>query len=222
MKRNNFWIAMSAAVIVLGGQARAGYVYQLVTDKASYAEELGSQFDVSVYLQETVTGGDVSRLVGPNGGLVSAGVLVTYGPSAPARVESHGDILTNPAFTDTDLQETVLFPGQGSAGFFEAVGSGDPSVVGVQTSPGVHRIELGTFRFQALSAGTFTLSIGDLNPNLADLVTTDLTNLDPLLTASSVSITIRDANAVPEPAGLVLLSLGAVGAVTLRRFRKAA
>lgn len=224
MKRVMFWITAAAVPLVLGDQARAGYVYQFVTDTPSHTAELGSQFDVTVFLQETVTDGDAPRLVGVDGGLVSAGLLVTFGPSAPARVLSLDDIITNPAFTDDLFQEKVLSADDGSAGFFEAIGLFDDPIQGVETSPGVYRVELGTFRFQALAVGSFNLLISDLNdgPLFEDFVTADFTSLDPFLSPAVVSITVRDLNVIPEPAGLVLLSLGAAGVLAARRFRKAA
>lgn len=224
MKRVKFWVAAGVVLLVFSGRTQAGYVYQFVTDKSSYVEDLGSQFDVTVYLQETVTDGDASRLAGVDAGLVSAGVIVTFGPAAPARVLTLDDIITSPAFSDTLFSEKALSADDGSASFFEAIGFSDDPVQGIETSAEVHQIKLGTFRFHALSAGRFNLLIAGLDddPFFDRFVTADFTSLDQFLSPASVSITVRDVNAIPEPASLVLLSLGAVGALAARRFRKTA
>ena len=82
----------------LAAKARASVVYTYVTDQSTYSGSAGSIVPVSIYLQETLTGGSTSLITG-NGGLFSAGAAfdATNPGSGEALVQS-GTFVANSGF----------------------------------------------------------------------------------------------------------------------------
>lgn len=202
--------------------ARAAAVYSLSAAQSNYTVAVGDTVDVQIFLVEQLGAGDTSELMGPDAGLISAGFRLTYGASDPAQVLLANDIAPNPAFDSgaTLMKDAV----PGSASLREDVDFGSPPAQGVEASPGVVSLWLGTFRFTALVAGTTVVSVEDFDsdPQFIDFVTASFTDLDPAIQSSRFTINATNPGVVPEPSSLAMAATAALGLVAVARRRRSA
>ena len=203
-------ILIVLALVASGQSARADYSYAFIPGQEDVTLNIGDTFVLDVYLQETVTGTDAPRFTGIDGGLFSAAVAVDFGAAAPAQVIGAADILPN--VTDFGDVLAADFPTAGTARIDEQVplSSLDP-VLGTVIAPGVSRIFLGSFRFTALTAGTFTAYLTDSDPSFDETVTAGGYVVDsPSSNIQTGAVRFHvGTSAVPEPASLLMLGIGA-------------
>jgi hypothetical protein len=220
--------AIVAACALGSSVADAGSTYQFTFDQASYQVDPGAQVLVNVYLQEQVSDGSASVLA--TEGLIGAGVRVSFDqsslPSDPARITGVGNILLNdgPGAFSGGFQSAEVAPGS-YAQLMETVDSLSAPVHATNLGVGLFRILIGTFRFTAgqIAGQTTWITAGDI-PDSSDLITGGGVALDSLVTPGRASIEVRSAvGAVPEPSGLIGLTIGILGtggyAVARRRGR---
>lgn len=207
-------LGIGLAWLSLGGSARADYMYRYVFDQTNYVALPGQSFSVGVFLQETATGDDPSRLA--TEGLFGVSVRVRF-DEAPAQILALDDILPNTAeFNDELFLFTDLMPGR-RAEFTAAIDLLSPPVFGMEIAPNVFRVFLGSFRFTAGSApGRVSIFALDI-PETTDTITDAGFVLDPLLLPASATITV-----VPEPSTLTLMGLGVLGLIGYFRHHREA
>jgi len=222
--------AIVAACVLGSATVQAESVYQFAFDQATYQVNPGAQVLVNVYLQEQVTGGSTSVLA--TEGLVGAGVHVAFDlpplPSDPARITGVKDILLNdgPGAFAGGFQSIMLSP-RSYAQFIERVDTlGDP-VHATDLGGGLFRILVGALRFTAgqIAGETTWIVAGDISDS-HELITGGGASLDTLVAPGRSGIEVRSAvGAVPEPSGLIGLTIGMFGAggyaVARRRGRAA-
>jgi hypothetical protein len=209
------------ASVSLASSVRAAAIYEYVFDRPSYTVSPGGVAELSVFLQETVTGADVSRLA--TDGLIGAGVRVQFdvapAPAMPAQVLSAADIAANSAaFDGTSLLIKELASGS-SAGLSEAVDLTSPAVTGTLIAPGTYRIPLGTFRFTAGSVPgqTTNLLATRFSPGSTETVTGSGLGLDSLTASGSATLTVVP---IPEPGSMAVLGTGVIGLAAWGRGRR--
>jgi hypothetical protein len=94
MRRVNILGVCLVLTLLVAGPARAGVIYQYVSDQPVYSGFPGQVVNVNIFLQETVTGTSTS-LLASEGGLFSGGFyVVEHGNSATIT-----GLTPNPAFT---------------------------------------------------------------------------------------------------------------------------
>ena len=76
MRRMILFGAGLVLTLLAAGPARAGLMYQYVTDQSAYGGIPGQVVNVNVFLRETLAGGSTSLLV-PEDGLFSAVALAS-------------------------------------------------------------------------------------------------------------------------------------------------
>lgn len=204
-------------------RTEAAYVYQYTFGQSNYQVLPGQTVAVDVYLQETVTEGDISWFTGPNRGLFGGGVRVFFNetplPTDLAEVTNVPSLVANiiPNILFTDPTKTrSLNPGI-SAGLIAAVNfPTDNLIQGTPLNATPSRILLGTFNFTAglinnevthLLATDFNTSQPSLNENTVfNSITLDSVDLDSLILTSTATITT-----IPEPStwisGLMIVTI---------------
>jgi hypothetical protein len=196
------YLGLGLAWLSLGSPGRADFLFQFTDDfgtpTASFTTSVSGTVDVRVYLVEFGSPGDVLAMEG----LFSTGVRITSDVGGIAQVLTAGDISPNPAFVNLDPPPT--------AGPTEASFDGDVGFNDFLLPDGANRIYLGTFSFAGSSIGMITITAGDRNtPAYDDTVTGFGTVLDSDIAEAVGTITVTGTAAVPEPAGVLLLGLGA-------------
>ena len=209
----SLFLLVMAALAMLTGRVRADVIYNFVTDQATYEVTPGGTVSVDVYLQETLVGGSSSELVAQDG-LFSFDVIVDVAsaPSDPAAIvastanaDFNGVVNNVPpmiVIADRDLLEA-------------------DGVQPVMVDATTYRVLLATFSIEggSIPGETTTFNAADyenpLTPGADEntLYWDDVTASNPLdgiIGPGSFTVTV-----IPEPASLVLLSIG--GLLALRR-----
>jgi hypothetical protein len=200
-------------------RSHAALVYSVGVSAPS-SVGLGQNFVATVYLEEVVSGGDVTVLGNPiTGGLISGNFAINR--TAGSTVDITGatgnpafDTITSENFTAADASVTQI-----------DLDPGDGTPVGTLVGANTYRLTLGTISMTATALGdtTFTLADFDPDPNVVDLILGDGTELDG---ANGVGVTFGNGTitvtGVPEPTTMGALGVfGAVGAaVSCYRRRK--
>ena len=200
----------STLLLLLAANASAGFMFEFgqagSSPESTFEFGVGDSLDVQVYLRE-MSGGTVLATEG----LFSSGVKVTFDETIAA-VSDASDIVANPGFDDITKSVSVGQADLYAAAFLNPLLTPDAS----------NRILVGTFTFSGVSAGTTTISVADLDPALDDTVTGDYpftSALDPDITSSTATITVKSQTVVPEPASCLIWGL--IFGVGLRRRRSA-
>jgi hypothetical protein len=170
MKRLSFVFALVGALFAPNA-GRAGITFQYVTDAASYSGAAGSTASVSVYLQETDSGG--ATLFGSSAikGLASYGVYVT-GSGGSSTISSFtsagqfngfGTSQSVPNQTaNANSSSTASLPNSNSIDYFNSVPGGvitnAPTLVSGSAGNGVYQILVGTLSVNVGSSTTYTLT----------------------------------------------------------------
>lgn len=217
MKANVRILGLVAVLALAGTSARADYSYSFAVDQSSITLLPGETTTVNVYLVETVSNGDAPRLTDPADGLLSAGVRLDFGVGAPVQVLAVGDITAGPDFTSPF--NIADLPGDGTAGLYEFVDFGAAPALGTVISPTSSRVLLGSFLLTGVSIGSaFDIKVMDFTPDLVETITAQGISLDdPTTNIAAARIHVTGSRAVPEPASVALLLLGAGGLWAYRR-----
>jgi hypothetical protein len=201
--------------LLAAGSARADLAFQFAdssgTAATAFTVNAGSTVDVRVYL---VQSGSTTNLSNP--GLVDGGVALQFSSSAPFTITSSSAITPSSAFGGPNNTNVSTSSGTTTATLQVHDDSG---VVAPTSGADANRILLGTFTFKGLSAGSAVTVSAFPDPNSANNVDANHTNLDSMINQSSAAITVV---AVPEPSAVILCGLGA-SAFALggwRRFRR--
>lgn len=213
-------LALGLLTALAGASARADYFYNYEVDQATITVLPGDTAVVNVYLIETVTGGDALRLSDATQGLVSAGVRLTFGATAPVRVVAPGDITPNAAFNSPFT--SVDLPGDGTAGIYELLDFGFDPILATVTSPTTSRLFLGSFVFTGLAEGAdFDVIVGDFSADFVETATSQGIGIDdPTTNILSTSFRVISITSVPEPGSLALFLLGSGATVIAYRKRR--
>jgi len=163
MSKRRLGAAAAACVLGLAPATGAAISYRYVTDSPTYSAGPGALVPVKVYLQETLTGGSHSLLVG-DGGLFNAGAAVGYAALPGSEGNGSPATLSTFAFDTSDfsgLTAQNVAPDGSSLDFQEGVGgSASFGPMGIISAAG--RIQfLGTLTVEAGGAGNVsTFSLG--------------------------------------------------------------
>jgi hypothetical protein len=207
-------IGLVGAALVAGAPAPAGaaVTYDYTVSTSTLALAPGQTGTVNVFIRETVTGGESSRLVAENG-LSQAQVTVQRGTLAG---------LTEPAGITGFTRNTAGFGGSpfdasnlpGTVDVTQFVSLGATSgPTGASTGGVVHLLALSVQAGNTVGEVT-TFDVRD-NPSFDETLTFANTKLDGLLQPTSFTVTVVP---VPEPGALGLIG-GAFGLALLRRRR---
>jgi hypothetical protein len=207
---------VALACVLAPSFAQAGSTYQLAFDQSTYQVDPGGKVVVSVFLQEQVTGGSTSVLA--TDGLIGAGMRLSFDvaplPSDPAKILSLGDVTLNdgPGAFSGGVQSLMLNPGS-YVDLTETVDVNNPAVTATDLGGGLFQILIGSFGFTAgsIAGQVTTIQAGDIPGSFQDWITGAGDELDPLISAETARIEVRGA-AVPEPSGLIGLTVGLIGA----------
>jgi hypothetical protein len=214
MRTSQLVITVVAISISFSTVAQAASTYQFVFDQANYDVAPGGTVAVHVFLREML--GPVSPSVLDTEGLSSAGVEVSFNnaplPTDPAKVLDTFGIIPNPLFDGSGGMGLVNGI---SAGFHMEIFASSPVVLPTG-GPSVFDALLGTFIFTAgVVPGEVThLVATDFNPLFDDNITGLSNVLDSLISDGFATITV-----VPEPSGLLLAAISALGFIAAGRRR---
>ncbi len=244
-------LAVLALALVCPGVAEASISYQYVTDATTYSGTTGSTVNVSVYLQETVSGTSTSILAAQNG-LFDYGIYVAGNTSATG-ASTISNYTSAAPFTQfgTGINNNTSSAGQNPSGlpansldYYN--GNNTQAANGTATANG-YKVLVGTLAVTVGSTTTFTLTTQNnpsfLDPGNGGTAQSDNTHtlpasgathfdLDANGTANGQSytgannavytFTVSAAASVPEPSSMLLCGLVAAGgAYTAYRRRKA-
>ena len=192
--------SLAIAVIHFGSpEVRAGLVYELLFDQASYSGATGGSVAVGLILRETATSPDANLITNTNG-VTTGNVQVNWdGGLAGARVTNLGDVSNGPGFISAGGTLTPATDVEILQLSFGATGS--------LVSAGVREVNLGTLAFTLPATPSIT-TINFSDPRVApfdDLVIgsgTSAVVIDTLVSYGSATI-----NAIPEPSSFGLLAL---------------
>ncbi len=233
MKRNavvGMVCACVGGVALFAGSAQADIVYSYSFGHGDYELSQGESVWVPVYLEEKVTGGDLSVINAENG-LATAGAALEFYIGSGFKITG---ISGNPAFSappllspDTppfSVDMATLYSWIDDPAFNPAITEGvSPTSAGT----GIWRVWLGSFEVTATGTlgDTATAQLGAVDALFPDAYTYDayLNFTDPLTNSGSVpnSASVNfSITAVPEPASLLMLA-GGLTMITLRRKRNA-
>jgi hypothetical protein len=221
-------------ICLLSTSAGASVVYSYVTDASSYSGSPGSIVPVSIYLQETLTGGSTSTIAAHNG-LIGAGAAINIGSpvsSSAAQIVS-GSFVVPAAFGGGNLAD--YNQGSGAAAnnleVSDAIGTSQPHVLPANglVLLGTVNVTVGsamtTFDLTSLDKDTINGSNSQLGQGNGNTVSQDGTDYD--VTQSGVytgandtpayTFTVGATSTVPEPASLSVFGIGALGLLFRRR-----
>jgi hypothetical protein len=197
-------VLATIAALLLGGSARADFVYEFAqggTFQNSFLVNQGSTINIQVYLAQTTPS---TNLTSP--GLIDGGASLQFSASAPFTVTSSGNITPNPQFAGPN--NTSVSTSGGTTTATVQVHNATPVVATTTDPSGNAAILLGTFTFSGVSAGTGITFTALPDPSSSNNVDGNHVVLDSLVHNSSAAITVV---AVPEPGSLLLAGLAATG-----------
>jgi hypothetical protein len=232
MRRTSLFGACLVLALLAAGPARAGLIYQYVTDQSAYGGFPGQVVNVNVFLQETVTAPSTS-LLASEGGLFSGGFYVVEqgNPTNPATIIG---LKQNPAFVgdlssafnarQARLLEDALFNTSGVTGTVKGnvtdilLGTLTVKLGGQTTSFLVEPYKFApkSFGGTGLDGNTLTFLNG------FDLDVTNNGGLPPpvTFTGADAAPPFTFTAAVPEPGTLALALVAAAGVGTVRGWRR--
>jgi hypothetical protein len=208
----------AVTALLLGGAARADFVYEFATAGTgtfgtAFSVNQGSTLTLQVYLAQTTPSTNLSA-----NGLSQGGVALQY-PSAgsPFSIPSSGSITPNPAFLGPN--NTSLGTSGGTTTGTLQVNSASPVFPTATDGGGNQAVLLGTVTLNGNTAGTGILSAVLPDSSGTNNVDGAGNFLDSLVHNASAVITV---NAIPEPGSLVLtgLAASAIGFGAWKRLRK--
>ncbi len=215
-------IIPAVALLVFGFCSQGmSQTYTLGFDQGNYQINTGDTVDVEIILTEVITGAEVSRLAaGLDDGLFSFGNSVDFSSFMGLTGSSYSSFVINPDFNfDFTGTGSGVTEGIGEVSFeatedFGLDSDGEDGVGGVEITPTLFQLSLGTMTFDAGSGGSVTtLQLQDhTDVNANDFLFAD--GATPPLNFGSATITV-----VPEPGSATAIALLA-GFGLIRRRRK--
>ncbi|WP_337177060.1 hypothetical protein [Paludisphaera sp.] len=218
MKIRHLWL-LTLPLAFGAPAARGALVYSLAAEQSNYSVNVGETVAVRIYLVEEATDGEASQLMGTDAGLISAGFRLAYGASDPSQVLAPTDIQNNPAFDSAFTLETGADPGE--AWLLEDVDFGSSPAQGVERSPGVVALWLGTFTFTAQAAGTTVVAIEDFDtdPSFVNFTLASFEALDDVLQSGRFTINATAPGVIPEPSTIIMAATASLVLLPILRRR---
>jgi hypothetical protein len=204
MRLRSFVLA-AVAVLLLGGSARADFVYEFAqggTFGNSFSVNQGSTIAIQVYLAQQ---NGSTNLTNP--GLVDGGVSLNFSATSPFTISSTSNISPNSSqFAGPNT--TSLSTSSGTTTATVQVHNSSPVVASTTDASGNAVILLGTFTFTGSTPGSGNTLTALPDPSSNNNVDGNNVVLDSMIHNSTAAITVV---AVPEPGSLLLAGLAAAG-----------
>jgi hypothetical protein len=214
------------------GDAQASISYQYVTDQTNYTAASGTSVQISIFLQETVTGTS-SSLIAQEGGMFGIGALVTK-TSGSATFDTSvngGFIQFDAAWNGGNKSNAPATQNGTNVGGFANVGNNPTGVIGtaVANQAGKFLVKLGTLNIVAsatqsnYTVGANTFNGGNTLTNTSGFDLDVSSSTVPVYTGAVASTFTINAAAVPEPTSIALAGflVSGIGLGAWRRRRAA-